>query len=483
MDHNYEQQNAKTKGVGGVIGISEYENALQRWLLSGLEVARLLEEFEVVGDVDASKVLEHYESDPSYQMRFLKDVKLVSSAIDERGNPFMDDSLDLYNLHNKELVCPLVIETLYSIEKIGKKQFEEYFENRICRRSVAITKTFPKNKLHLFSAPKSKVPSKKDYQLKAAKCDISLFSRLFIACQSREGDLAQFFAHENQTVPPSLSKQGELRPASKKSAIIQCILQMQHQTPNEHPVVKTKILDGAVIINMLPPGGSRTVKDYAMEVFLPYVCNHLKYVERLDIVWDRYFSNSLKKSTRSNRGAGIRLRVTGNGLLPKDWLSFLRCSENKKEIFPYISQQIIDQADTTKLLITTLNENALCNQNIEIENLMSCNLEKADERIFLHVQHAAKTYKSVLVKTVDSDIVVIALYAYQHIQNLNELWIEFGVGKSLQFIPIHEISNGLEPSVCNAYLFFHSFSGCDTTSSLSGIGKSLFMRHGSCCQN
>ena len=58
--------------------------------------------------------------------------------------------------------------------------------------------------------------------------------------------------HENQTVPPSLSQQGELRPASKKSAIIQCILQMQHQTPNEHPVVKTKILDGAVIINMLP---------------------------------------------------------------------------------------------------------------------------------------------------------------------------------------------------------------------------------------
>ena len=105
---------------------------------------------------------------------------------------------------------------------------------------------------------------------------------------------------------------------------------------------------------------------------------------------------------------------------------------------------------------------------------MSCNLEEADERIFLHVQRAAKTYESVLVKTIDSDIVVIALYAYQHIQNLNELWIEFGVGKSLQFIPIHEISNGLGPSVCNAYLFFHSFSGCDTTSSFSGRGKKSF---------
>ena len=58
MDHNHEQQNATIKGVGGVIGISENENALQRWLLFGPEVARLLEEFEAVGDVDVSKVLE-----------------------------------------------------------------------------------------------------------------------------------------------------------------------------------------------------------------------------------------------------------------------------------------------------------------------------------------------------------------------------------------------------------------------------------------
>ena len=106
---------------------------------------------------------------------------------------------------------------------------------------------------------------------------------------------------------------------------------------------------------------------------------------------------------------------------------------------------------------------------------MSCNLEEADERIFLHVQHAAKTYESVPVKTVDSDIVVIALYANQHIQDLNKLWIEFGVGKSLQFIPIYEISNGLGPSVCNAYLFFHLFSGCDTTSSFSDRGKKSFL--------
>ena len=67
-----------------------------------------------------------------------------------------------------------------------------------------------------------------------------------------------------------------------------------------------------------------------MEVFLPYVCNHLKYVERLDIVWERYFSNSLKKSTRSNRGAGIRLRVTGNGL-PSKRLVIISAMQRKQK--------------------------------------------------------------------------------------------------------------------------------------------------------
>jgi hypothetical protein len=48
-------------------------------------------------------------------------------------------------------------------------------------------------------------------------------------------------------------------------------------------------------------------------------------------------------------------------------------------------------------------------------------------------------------------------------------------GKHLRFIPIHEIANSLGPQASTAYLFFHSFSGCDTTSSLHGKGKKSFI--------
>ena len=105
---------------------------------------------------------------------------------------------------------------------------------------------------------------------------------------------------------------------------------------------------------------------------------------------------------------------------------------------------------------------------------MPCIFEKADERLFLHALHAAKTCKPLLVKTVDSDVVVIALSVFHRIPNLTELWIEYGVGKAMEFIPIHEISDSLGPLVSEAHFFFHAISGCDTTSSFAGKAKISF---------
>ena len=45
--------------------------------------------------------------------------------------------------------------------------------------------------------------SKTKQQLISLKQDMQLFSRLYIACQSRDGNLDEFFQHENQACPPS----------------------------------------------------------------------------------------------------------------------------------------------------------------------------------------------------------------------------------------------------------------------------------------
>ena len=89
-------------------------------------------------------------------------------------------------------------------------------------------------------------------------------------------------------------------------------------------------------------------------MFIPYLKFHTKSVQRLDLVFDRYLEDSLKTGTYSNRGTGVRRKVTENGILPSNWKTFLRCSENKKELFPFLSKNTIDGPKITSLLLQRL---------------------------------------------------------------------------------------------------------------------------------
>ena len=57
----------------------------------------------------------------------------------------------------------------------------------------------------------------------------------------------------------------------------------------------------------------------------------------MDLVSCRYFAQSLKNYAREKREVGIRRKVTGSCLLPTNWMTFLRYSENKAELFSYLS--------------------------------------------------------------------------------------------------------------------------------------------------
>ena len=125
-------------------------------------------------------------------------------------------------------------------------------------------------------------------------------------------------------------------------------------------------------------------------------------------------------------------------------------------------------------MVATYNDLVISNQQLEKLDRDPCGIEESDERMLLHAYHISKTHQNLLIKTVDSDVVVIALAVFQEMYNLKELWIEFGVGKTQLYLPIHELSLGLGVNICRAYPFFHSLSGCDTTSSVAGKGKKSF---------
>ena len=112
-----------------------------------------------------------------------------------------------------------------------------------------------------------------------------------------------FFAHENQSTPPSLLLGGKIRP-SARSDLLHC-LELHEKQLLQAPNVDAIFLDGAAVVHMLHPETTKTFQDYADMVFRSYILSQLQNANRVDIVWDVYMEDSLKAATREKRGKGV----------------------------------------------------------------------------------------------------------------------------------------------------------------------------------
>ena len=82
------------------------------------------------------------------------------------------------------------------------------------------------------------------------------------------------------------------------------------------------------------------------------------------------------------------------------------------------------------------------------DGLQSCSQEEADTRMLLHVKDAMNCgFKSVMIRTVDTDVVVVAVALFQGLPNIEQLWIAFGTCNDFRYIPIHEIASALCPQM------------------------------------
>ena len=72
-----------------------------------------------------------------------------------------------------------------------------------------------------------------------------------IACQSRDGKLEDFCSFENQPWPPSLAQNGKLK-SGQKADLGKCLDNDISEESSDNNNVDAVILDGAVIVKMLP---------------------------------------------------------------------------------------------------------------------------------------------------------------------------------------------------------------------------------------
>ena len=78
--------------------------------------------------------------------------------------------------------------------------------------------------------------------------------------------------------------------------------------------------------------------------------------------------------------------------------------------------------------------------------------------MIVHLAHASSIHKKRMIKTVDTDVVVLAVTAVV-IHNLEELWVAFGTGVHFRYIPAHQVAAALGPSRSKCLPVFHGLTG------------------------
>lgn len=72
-----------------------------------------------------------------------------------------------------------------------------------------------------------------------------------------------------------------------------------------------------------------------------------------------------------------------------------------------------------------------------------------------------------------TDILVIAVSVLPSLQELGleNMWIAFGQGVNIRWIPVHELVSAIGPEKASGIPYFHAFTGCDVVSAFRGKGK------------
>ncbi|KAK3925974.1 Chromosome-associated kinesin KIF4 [Frankliniella fusca] len=435
IDQAHEQNNAKVKSAGGVVGLTQDAASLHRVMSAGPEVARLIEEFRGI------------------------------SGNTLGSDPFCEMGAELITLDTREFVGPDTVKVLLSMEQTGREKYMEFVVTRIKSQTVSFYSPIAKSSVKIFAVKKKPLhPNRDQIRMAQLKEQNELYWRLYVASLARQLDLNKLFEYENQHSPPALSASKYLR-TGNKSVLVHIL---ESESPSEHSpsVCQGLIFDGAHLVHYVPPRpGVKTFEDYFKRQLVPHVEQSAVSVlaVRVDFVWDLYTEHSTKHQERDGRGTGIRKKdLPEKGIIPKDWADYLRNSENKTELFKYLSTRFVKEMNCFKHTVVSPTLSGHGGGG------------PADPRLVTHVYDMTRAgATSVMIRSTDTDVVVLAISVYHRLAalGLQELWIHFGSGKNARHLAIHKISTRLGQEKCEALPGFHAFSGCDTTSFLAGCSK------------
>ena len=158
--------------------------------------------------------------------------------------------------------------------------------------------------------------------------------------------------------------------------------------------------------------------------------------------------------------------------LPQD-LSFFKNDDNKTDLNKLIADYCLQpHLSDSNLEIVVTYHHKLKSKSDGIKEVFEWIVdthEEADNRMLIHIQDLLlNSITNVTVRSADTDVLVILIAFMPTLTRINqnvELWLDFGTGKNRKLISINACYEKLGENTSLGLLFFHAFTGCDSTAS------------------
>ena len=148
-------------------------------------------------------------------------------------------------------------------------------------------------------------------------------------------------------------------------------------------------------------------------------------------MWDTYQKKSIKGKTREKRGTGQRRRIESSNVIPKDWHGFLRNSDNKTDLYAFLSNSVLSIIEPNGKEVVVNHEDASLSSDLlkDMKDYEKCDHEEADSRIFSHIALCVRPGNdSFGIRSGDIDVVVLAISVCSKLPDIKQMVVEFGTG-------------------------------------------------------
>jgi hypothetical protein len=333
-----------------------------------------------------------------------------------------------------------------------------------------------------------------------------VFRRALALCQTRENiSLETVLGLPITSIPTALFHEvGGVMRKTQKSDLMHKLEENCDKIlnlPKKFPTKVVYIRDGMPEFHKMQ-GKSFKDFDSLANVYMKSMFKILNEADTVIDVFDQYHQDSIKSQERVKRGdLGSRVKtyeVLGGSKVPM-WSKFLMVSSNKEALARFIGEYIsrhgpthaaLQSPDKHILLAGAKTDGSQCIsvscKGVSCVTELECFQEEADTRVIFHTVYADQHFVKlnirgcIVIKTPDTDILVIAVHYFPQLTNTDELWLETGNVTSMfdhrRYIAVHQICRANSPVFCKMLPAVHAITGCDSTSSFFKVGKKSVLK-------